>query len=907
MSNFTLATPLAELEWIVPQRARQLEKFGLVTAGDLLTHFPRRYEDRRQFDRFPSEESDKPVCVCGTVVKAAQKRLGGWKKTMFEVTLEEEGAHALSPALMCRWFNVHFVQKMIATGQRLVVYGKPKLRAKKMVIDHPEFEIVENDEDISIHLKRIVPIHAATEGVSPRLLRSLIFRTLEHLEDEAVEDRLPRELDTTPLAWALRQIHFPDDPETRERARRRLVLDEFFAMQLLVAAKRAETVARPGEPHCGSGELMEKLLGGLPFPLTGAQKRTIGEIRGDMAAAHPMNRMLHGDVGSGKTLVALSAMLLAVEAGYQAALMAPTQILAEQHYLNFRRLLEPLGVSIGLRTGSRSEETGPLELFAHAENQGSARGPRAATGGPPVAPEARYSRRRLPHFEHPWAIYAIAFSTLDRRHLGSVSRQAVFDTILHWKDRRYELFAACVMPDHAHMLIQPMVKETGKDDEAIFFSLTEILHTIKSFTAHRINEIDGEKGSVWEKERFDRYIRSDSDLEEKFNYIIGNPWNSGVVKEDEDYPWVWFSGRENDLVVATSSEVFSASRRKQHASRVRYPEDPGGSRNSQPAPSPQILVGTHALLYEGKGLSQVGLVVIDEQHKFGVMQRARLMDQAVSPDVLVMTATPIPRTLTMTIYGDLDVSTLDEMPAGRGKIITGVREATKLPEAIKFIREQLEKGRQAYIVYPLIDESEKLEAKAAAAEFEKWRELLKPMKCELLHGRIEPVEKEAIMTRFRKGESKVLVATSVIEVGIDVPNANIMLIENAERFGLAQLHQLRGRIGRGEHKSYCVLISAAENGEAIEKLKILERTSDGFEIAEEDLKMRGPGDILGTAQSGLPPLKIGNLLSDGSLIQMARKAATAIFKTDPHLQRPENKYFREMIAQSRKLTLSQVS
>jgi ATP-dependent DNA helicase RecG len=340
---------------------------------------------------------------------------------------------------------------------------------------------------------------------------------------------------------------------------------------------------------------------------------------------------------------------------------------------------------------------------------------------------------------------------------------------------------------------------------------------------------------------------------------------------------------------------------------VTSTRDACAPRSMRPRPSPQILVGTHALLYEGKGLSQLGLVVIDEQHKFGVMQRARLMDQAVSPDVLVMTATPIPRTLTMTIYGDLDVSTLDEMPAGRGKIITGVREETKLPDAIKFIREQLEKGRQAYIVYPLIDESEKLEAKAAAAEFEKWRELLKPMQCELLHGRIEPVEKEAIMARFRKGESKALVATSVIEVGIDVPNANIMLIENAERFGLAQLHQLRGRIGRGEHKSYCILISAAENGEAIEKLKILERTSDGFEIAEEDLKMRGPGDILGTAQSGLPPLKIGNLLSDGSLIQMARKAATAIFKADPHLQRPENKYFREMIAQSRKLTLSQVS
>jgi ATP-dependent DNA helicase RecG len=261
----------------------------------------------------------------------------------------------------------------------------------------------------------------------------------------------------------------------------------------------------------------------------------------------------------------------------------------------------------------------------------------------------------------------------------------------------------------------------------------------------------------------------------------------------------------------------------------------------------------------------------------------------------------------MTVYGDLDVSTLDEMPPNRGKIITAVRDETKLPEVVKFIREQVETGRQAYIVYPLIDESEKMDVKAATREFEKWRALLEPMRCDLLHGRIEPSEKDAIMDRFRNGESKALIATSVIEVGVDVPNATIMLIENAERFGLAQLHQLRGRIGRGEHKSYCILISGADKDDAIGKLKTLERTSDGFEIAEEDLKLRGPGDILGTAQSGLPPLKIGNLLSDGDLIKLARKAASAIFAADPHLQKPENQYFREMIAEGRKLMLSRVS
>ena len=274
-----------------------------------------------------------------------------------EVRLEEENSHALSSSLVCRWFNVHFVQKMIATGQRLVVYGKPKLRAKKIIIDHPEFEIVENDADISIHLKRIVPIHPATEGVSPRLLRTLVFHTLERLDDSQVKDRLPAKLDSMPLAEALRQIHFPDDVESLRRARRHLALDEFFTMQLHIAAKRAETVARTGEPHCGKGELMKKLHAGLPFALTGAQKRSIAEILGDLASPHPMNRLLHGDVGSGKTLVALSAMLLAVEAGYQTALMAPTQILAEQHYLNFPLSACAIRESISSRTGCRKEDT----------------------------------------------------------------------------------------------------------------------------------------------------------------------------------------------------------------------------------------------------------------------------------------------------------------------------------------------------------------------------------------------------------------------------------------------------------------------------------------------------------------------------------------------------------------------
>jgi len=710
-----LSRPLADFGWLPPLRVRQLERFGLFTVRDLLTHFPRRHEDRRHFDAFPRDTMERPVCVCGTVTKMAVKRLGGWRK-MVEVTLvdaaEEGSAHALSGTLVCRWFNVHFVQKMIVAGQRLVVYGKPKRRGSQVAIDHPEFEVVEHDAEISIHLKRIVPVHPATEGITPRMLRSWIYRMLEEMRrfEGQFANPLPESLARLPYLRALHDLHFPEDPAALEAARRELVTIEFFQMQLYLAARRAETITHPGEAHCGPGALLRQFHEALPFPLTGAQARAIDEIRDDLATTRPMNRLLHGDVGSGKTVVALSAMLLAVEAGFQAALMAPTQILAEQHYLNCKRWLEPLGIRVALRTGNRQEETA-LPLF---------------------------------------------------------------------------------------------------DEQA---------------------------------------------------------WSEAI--------------RDGD-----------ASRR---AALLRGSGEP------------QIVIGTHALLYEGMRFSRLGLAVIDEQHKFGVMQRAALLRQPVLPDVLVMTATPIPRTLTMTLFGDLDVSVLDELPAHRGKIVTAARDASKLPDAVAFIEKQLRDGRQAYIVYPLIDESAKLEAKAAAAEFEKWKAAFPDYRCELLHGRIAPEEKEAIMERFRRNESQVLVATTVIEVGIDVPNANLMLIENAERFGLAQLHQLRGRVGRGRHKSYCILIHAADTPEGLEKMKTMEATADGFEIAEADLRLRGPGDLLGTAQSGLPPMKLGDVLNDADLMRRARKAAMAIFAADPELTSPGNLRFRKMLAEQRKLILAQVS
>jgi len=528
---------------------------------------------------------------------------------------------------------------------------------------------------------------------------------------------------------AIRAIHFPKSWEARDDAREHLVLSEFFVMQMLIASRRADASIRHGQAHCGSGALLEKFLKSIPFELTGAQRKVLSEIRRDLAADYPMNRLLQGDVGSGKTVVAIAAMLLAVEAGYQAAFMAPTQILAEQHYEVLRGWLEPLGVHIALRTAARQEESGPLPLFVRNENPG-----------------------------------------------------------------------------------------------------------------------------IW-------------------------------TADDE----LRLSGSSSPQNAATSTLQASVSQ-------------------TLPAPpDPQIIVGTHALLYESVSFSNLGLVVIDEQHKFGVAQRARLTAREPAPDVLVMTATPIPRTLTMTIYGDLDVSTIDEMPGNRGKIVTAVRDTAKLGEVLSFLRTQLEKGRQLYVIYPLIDESDKLDVKAAAAEYELWRKRLHPFRCELLHGRIPAPEKQQIMDRFRRGDTNALISTTVLEVGVDVPNAAIMLIENAERFGLAQLHQLRGRIGRGEHKSYCILLSSSQAKEASAKLAVLERTTNGFEVAEADWDLRGPGDVLGTAQSGLPALKIGDLKRDAELMRRARAAAMSIFEMDPRLELPENQRFRRLIVEQDGQTYSHVS
>jgi ATP-dependent DNA helicase RecG len=561
----------------------------------------------------------------------------------------------------------------------LIVYGVIKDFKGRLSIVHPEYEIIkgEDDESATIHTGRITPIYRLRGGMTQKALRVAAWHVFQHLPPDFIDDLLPKpseqgEFAGMTRAKALREVHFASSSEVLAVARRYLALEEFYGYQLRVAQRRRRMLDAGGRAQKGTGVLLRDFFAELPFQLTEAQKRCLDEIHRDMASTAPMNRLLHGDVGSGKTVVAFAAMLRAIESGAQAVLMAPTQILAEQHARTAAKWLEPLGLSVTLLT-SQSRQSGPS---------------------------------------------------------------------------------------------------------------------------------------------------SQSD----------------------------------------------------------------------------IVIGTHALLFNDELLSNAGLIVIDEQHKFGVAQRAKLIRKSATPDVLVMTATPIPRTLTLTVYGDLDVSTIDQRPRDGVKIITKVRARTKQAEAAKFLRDQIEEGRQGYIVYPLIEESEKVDAGAAVKGHAEWSKLLAPLEVGLLHGKLSPEEKEHVMKRFRDGKLDALVSTTVIEVGIDVPNATVMFIHDAGRFGLAQLHQLRGRIGRGAHTSYCVLFIDDKDEENKIRLAIMEETSDGFQIAEEDLKRRGPGDVLGHAQSGEAPLLFGELLADTRLVRLARQLADKTLEDDPTLSRPALAAFRDAIA-----------
>ncbi len=652
----------ATLAWFTAKETAALAAAGFTTPAELLDHFPKRYEDRRRFDEFPTQASGVAVCLRGTIIDTSLK-FGASRRTTFDAVVRNDAGGAFgSGKITCRWFNMPYARNLLAAGLEIVVFGKVKEYNGRLFIDHPDFEILGDDDQQSLHVERIVPIYRNISGVGQRRLREMIHQLLEQT-DPTTWGAGPDMAPGNGREQALRDVHFPETLESAEVARRQFAFDEFFVLQLNVVWRRARHAERRGRVLGTKTTSLKRFHASLPFELTGAQKRVIKEVLTDMRSPRPMHRLLQGDVGSGKTFVAMAAMLLAIDSGCQAALMAPTQILAEQHYLTFQRWLEPLGIRVALRTGNREERT-----------------------------------------------------------------------------------------------------ESGE--------------------------------------------------------------------------------------------------------------------------TPQIVIGTHALLYGETDFHDLGLVVIDEQHKFGVAQRAALIQRGTVPDVLVLTATPIPRTLTMTVYGDLDVSLLDEKPAGRGKIVTAVRIKPKQSDVTKFVHDQLAAGRQAYLVYPLVGDGEgeaSAKAESATEAFGKWRKRLSPHETGLIHGKIRPEEKEFVMQRFRDGEIGALVATSVIEVGVDVPNASVMILHQAERFGLAQLHQLRGRIGRGEHKSYCVLLTDGKNPDALEKLRVLERTSDGFEIAEADLRLRGPGDVLGTVQSGVSQLRFAEFLADTALLREARDLADQVLSEDPQL------------------------
>ncbi len=649
---------IAELGILVPKEAIALTSVGIVKVIDLLDRVPTRYEDRRRFDAFPTQASNEALCLRGMVVDAGRRFTGG-RSGIYEVVIQAGNDAGFGEnSITCRWFNAPYISKILAVGQEVIFYGKPKDVNGKLIIDHPEFEVIREGEETkeSVHVERIVPVYRNISGIAQRKLREIVFLLLEGVDENSLNAEFTVD-ESYPRIDAYRELHFPQEMEQVEAARRLFALEEFVRLQLAVGRRRKKYHQQQGRVQAMKMHLLTEFYKSLPFDLTDAQKRCVKEIIHDMRIPLPMNRMLQGDVGSGKTFVAMCAALLAVDSGAQVALMAPTQILAEQHYLTFRKWLDPLKVRVDLKTSDRDEQ-------------------------------------------------------------GDAS----------WSDK------------------------------------------------------------------------------------------------------------------------------------------------------PQIVIGTHALLYGDDLFDDLGLVIIDEQHKFGVEQRGKLVKKGVMPDVLVMTATPIPRTLTLTIYGDLDVSVIDELPKGRGKIITGVRPNAKISDVTKFIKEKLDEGRQAYIVYPLVDESEFLKAGAATVEHEKWQKRFGKHQVSLVHGKMSAEEKERVMKDFRENNSQVLVSTSVIEVGVDVSNASVMVIYDAERFGLSQLHQLRGRIGRGEHKSYCILVTSAKHPEALDKLQVLADTVDGFKISEADLKMRGPGDVLGTEQSGLADMRFIEYLADVELIREARRLAEEILE-----------------------------
>jgi ATP-dependent DNA helicase RecG len=674
-------TPLDQsvqyLKGVGPRRADALARLGVGTARDLLFHVPRRYEDASTVLRIANVRAGMDVTVIGEVVsKGVLPTRTGLRVFQIIITDQSRGR------IECAFPGQPFLDRTFRVGDIVLVSGPVRV-FHNLQIQPREYVVLGNATEGVDAAGKVLPIYPATEGMSQKVLRSIIEQNLDRLlpllqPADAVPRGITQSLELPTLMQAVAMLHRPETLRHAEAGRRRLAFDELLFLQLLHArVRRSTTRAVPGIAFTRTDELIAPLYRALPFALTTAQTRAIAEIFDDMTSGRRMNRLLQGDVGSGKTIVALFALLLAVESGYQAALMAPTEILAEQHARTMAALLEPLGVRVTLLTG------------------------------------------RLP----------------------AAAKRAAHEAIA-----------------------------------------------------------------------------------------------SGEAR---------------------------------------------------------VIVGTHALIQEAVQFRRLGIAITDEQHRFGVKQRLALAAHGSNIDILVMSATPIPRSLALTIYGDLDLSVLDELPPHRQQIRTAVRSEERRDAVYEFIRDEVAKGRQTYIVYPLVDESEKVELRAATAEYERLRtEVFPQLRLGLLHGQLGGEEKDAVMQAFARGDIDILVATTVIEVGIDVANATVMVVEHAERFGLSQLHQLRGRVGRGAEQSYCILIAGWEG---VERLQVMARTQDGFEIARADLLIRGMGDFFGARQHGLPDFRFFDPLRDEDLVARVRTLAQQIIDEDPNLEREENAGLRRAL------------
>jgi ATP-dependent DNA helicase RecG len=676
-----LLTQVQFLKGIGPEKAKDFAKQGIQTVRDLIERIPRTYRDYSTIKPIMAAQSGQLETLRGRVISVNEQKVRG-RLSLTKVMISDGTATAAGT-----WFNQPWMAKRFPIGKEVIFAGQVERRGSLIQIANPEWEILDEEGPTDpLNAGRIVPIYPLTGSLHPRDVRRATKQALDqgaHLMPQTIPETIRRKHGLMLMSDAWRAIHFPPDEQTRARAHMTLAFEELLVLQTGLALLRAGNVEEAvGVAHGPDGEVSAKFYASLPFKLTDAQERVIRQIKLDMEKPKPMNRLVQGDVGSGKTMVAAAALAKAVDSGKQGALMAPTEILAEQHYLNLRRLFGPLGVEVVLLTGS-------------------------------------------------------------------------------------------------------------------------------------------------------------------------------LTKRE----------RETALAMLQMGTA-------------------------------QIAVGTHALLEDRVAFRDLSLVITDEQHRFGVRQRALLQQKGqVTPDVLVMTATPIPRTLALTLYGDLDVSIIDQLPPGRKPVGTYWRpEAARRQVYDHLMKREVPAGRQGYVICPLVEESEKMEAQAAV----EWKEHLAreypEVRFGLLHGRMKPEEKEAAMEAFRKNETQVLVATTVVEVGVDVPNASMIIIEGADRFGLSQLHQLRGRVGRGPHQSYCILISDAKNEEARERMQVMQKYTDGFSLSEKDLELRGPGEFFGTRQHGMPDLKVANPIRDLPILEKARAEAFALVEQDPHLTRPEHRPLREAVA-----------